>query len=51
MSVEGGTVQGLSESLSHINVCVNPFKDEEVLLSPITQCKVLNIHVTGEVGF
>jgi hypothetical protein len=45
------SLRGHSDRVSHINVCVNPFKDEEVLLNPITQSKVLNIHVTGAWGW
>ncbi len=40
-------MQGLSERVGQIDVRFNPFKDEEVLLDPVTQSKILNIHVTG----
>jgi hypothetical protein len=47
MSVEGGALQGLSERVGQIDIRVNLFKDEEILLNPVTQSKILNIHVTG----
>jgi hypothetical protein len=51
MSVEGGALQGLSESLGQIDVCVNPLKDEEVLFNPVALSKILNIHVMGLWGW
>jgi hypothetical protein len=37
MLVEGGALQGLSERVGQIDAGVNLFKDEEVLLNPVTQ--------------